>query len=326
MPVEKSSGSTVYAGTINQSGALEIGADKLGRDTTFGRIIEAVERAEKSRAPIQKTADRLAGYLVYFALGCRSSHLHHHSQYTVEHFGCNCCRSLWHRPQQEHLSPFWERSAEPLITARSLKAASTSKPSPGWTGCCSTKPHADFRNTTDSGCSLRRRFYRTRDSDPRRHCGTQVRTSSRQSNYCTSERPGSTSCRTRPFRLHARKRSHSELPRGRNCRRQPYAPHGTRGEKDPTCQRSWRRGASEVYVAKAGRVLGTIRIADVLRPEAKSVFAAMREMGLKTILLSGDAQEVNYASGTRSRRRRSRGRAVARSEGAMGHQTSRKES
>src|SRR6201987_5764034 len=69
MPVEKAQGDAVYAGTINQSGALEIGAQKLGRDTTFGRIIEAVERTEKSRAPIQKTADRLAGYLVYFALG-----------------------------------------------------------------------------------------------------------------------------------------------------------------------------------------------------------------------------------------------------------------
>ena len=69
MPVEKTPGDAVYAGTINQSGALEIEAQKLGRDTTFGRIIEAVERAEKSRAPIQKTADRLAGYLVYFALG-----------------------------------------------------------------------------------------------------------------------------------------------------------------------------------------------------------------------------------------------------------------
>ena len=69
MPVEKIPGDGVYAGTINQSGALEIAAQKLGRDTTFGRIIEAVERAEKSRAPIQKTADRLAGYLVYFALG-----------------------------------------------------------------------------------------------------------------------------------------------------------------------------------------------------------------------------------------------------------------
>jgi cation transport ATPase len=54
MPVEKATGDTVYAGTINQSGALEIEAQKLGRDTTFGRIIEAVERAEKSRAQFRR--------------------------------------------------------------------------------------------------------------------------------------------------------------------------------------------------------------------------------------------------------------------------------
>jgi heavy metal translocating P-type ATPase len=68
-PVAKSTGSAVYAGTINQSGALEILAERLGRDTSFGKIIEAVERAERSQAPVQKTADRYAGYLVYFALG-----------------------------------------------------------------------------------------------------------------------------------------------------------------------------------------------------------------------------------------------------------------
>jgi heavy metal translocating P-type ATPase len=68
MPVEKLPGTSVFAGTINQSGAIEIRAERLGHDTTFGKIIEAVERAEKSRAPIQKTADRLAGYLVYFAI------------------------------------------------------------------------------------------------------------------------------------------------------------------------------------------------------------------------------------------------------------------
>ena len=69
MPVEKKPGAIVYAGTINQSGALELRVEHLGRDTTFGKIIEAVETAEKSRAPIQGIADRLAGYLVYFALG-----------------------------------------------------------------------------------------------------------------------------------------------------------------------------------------------------------------------------------------------------------------
>src|SRR6202167_1105128 len=68
MPVEKLPGSLVYAGTINQSGALEIRVERTGRDTSYGRIIEAVEHAERSRAPVQKLADRLAGYLVYFAL------------------------------------------------------------------------------------------------------------------------------------------------------------------------------------------------------------------------------------------------------------------
>ncbi|MGH8428609.1 MAG: heavy metal translocating P-type ATPase [Gammaproteobacteria bacterium] len=68
MPVEKIVGAAVYAGTFNQSGALEIRADRLGGDTSYGQIIEAVERAEHSRAPVQRLADRLAGYLVYFAL------------------------------------------------------------------------------------------------------------------------------------------------------------------------------------------------------------------------------------------------------------------
>jgi Cd2+/Zn2+-exporting ATPase/Cu+-exporting ATPase len=69
LPVEKVAGTYVYAGTINQSGSLEVRTTGIGRDTAFGKIINAVEEAERSRAPIQRTADRLAGYLVYFALG-----------------------------------------------------------------------------------------------------------------------------------------------------------------------------------------------------------------------------------------------------------------
>src|SRR5260370_436593 len=56
-------------------------------------------------------------------------------------------------------------------------------------------------------------------------------------------------------------------------------------------------GASEIYVARAGQVLGSIRIADVLRPEAKNAVAAMRQMGLRTVLLSGDTQAVTSSVG-----------------------------
>src|SRR6202047_753347 len=70
LPVEKLPGTSVFAGTVNQSGALEIRVTRIGRDTAFGSILNAVEEPERSRAPIQKTADRLAGYLVWFALSC----------------------------------------------------------------------------------------------------------------------------------------------------------------------------------------------------------------------------------------------------------------
>src|SRR5208283_1151310 len=56
-------------------------------------------------------------------------------------------------------------------------------------------------------------------------------------------------------------------------------------------------GVSEVFVARGGQVLGSIRIADVLRPEAKQAVAAMRRMGLRTILLSGDTQAATTSVG-----------------------------
>jgi heavy metal translocating P-type ATPase len=69
LPVEKGEQSKVFAGTINKDGVLEMTVEKIGRDTTFGRIIEIVEQAEKSRAPVQGLADKLAAGLVYFAFG-----------------------------------------------------------------------------------------------------------------------------------------------------------------------------------------------------------------------------------------------------------------
>ena len=70
MPAPKEVGAIVFAGSINQLGLLEIATRQVGADTSYGRIIQAVEAAEQTRAPVQKLADQLAGYLVYVALGC----------------------------------------------------------------------------------------------------------------------------------------------------------------------------------------------------------------------------------------------------------------
>ncbi len=69
MPIDKAVGAEVFAGTINQAGVLEVNPRRIGKDTTFGKIIGIVEKAEKSKAPIQKVADKLAARLVYFAIG-----------------------------------------------------------------------------------------------------------------------------------------------------------------------------------------------------------------------------------------------------------------
>jgi heavy metal translocating P-type ATPase len=60
----------------------------------------------------------------------------------------------------------------------------------------------------------------------------------------------------------------------------------------PANHGSGRDGVSAVYVSRGRQVLGSVLIADVLRPEAKTAVAAMQRMGLKTVLLSGDLQNV----------------------------------
>ena len=64
MPVTKESGDKVIAGTLNQSGGFVMRADKVGRDTLLSQIVRMVADAQRSRAPIQRLADRVAGWFV----------------------------------------------------------------------------------------------------------------------------------------------------------------------------------------------------------------------------------------------------------------------
>jgi Cu+-exporting ATPase len=64
MPVSKTVGAKVIGGTLNQSGSFVMRAEKVGRDTLLARIVQMVAAAQRSRAPIQRLADQVAGWFV----------------------------------------------------------------------------------------------------------------------------------------------------------------------------------------------------------------------------------------------------------------------
>lgn len=70
LPVDKGEGDAVFTGTLNQFGALEVRAEKLGDETTLGQVIQLVAEAQQRKAPVERTADRLARYFLPFVLAC----------------------------------------------------------------------------------------------------------------------------------------------------------------------------------------------------------------------------------------------------------------
>src|SRR5208282_1452592 len=64
MPVEKSAGDKVTGGTLNASGSFVMRAERVGNETFLAQIVKLVSEAQRSRAPMQRLADKVAGYFV----------------------------------------------------------------------------------------------------------------------------------------------------------------------------------------------------------------------------------------------------------------------
>ncbi len=69
LPVRKEKGASIYAGTLNQEGALYARAEKWGEESALGQIIRMVEEAQSSKAPIERVADRVTAVFVPIVLG-----------------------------------------------------------------------------------------------------------------------------------------------------------------------------------------------------------------------------------------------------------------
>ena len=297
MPVEKAPGDLVYAGTINQSGALEIGTEKLGRDTTFGRIIEAVERAENSRAPIQKTADRLAGYLVYFALGAAvlTFVITHNVRSTISVVIVAGACGIAAGTPLAILGAIGRAAHQGAIIKGGLYLEALS---------AVDTVLLDKTGTLTFGTPQIREVI-SANGFAEQQIIAAASIAERKSEHPLAR---AIVARATELAIPLEEPDEFSYTPGRGIRVSYQGEeilvgslallveHGmTRGL--PPDANGAGGGVSEVYVARAGQVLGSIRIADVLRPQAKNAVAAMRQMGLRTILLSGDTPAATSSVG-----------------------------
>jgi Cd2+/Zn2+-exporting ATPase/Cu+-exporting ATPase len=290
MPLEKTVGAAVFAGSINQSGALEIRAERIGRDTSYGKIIEAVEQAERSRAPVQRLADRLAGYLVYFALGAAvlTYLLTRDSRATISVIIVAGACGIAAGTPLAILGGIGRAARDGAIVKGGLFLEQLGKvdtvvldktgtltygqpelralvPAPGVEGTAllDAAASAELRSEHPLGKTIVAYAQRQRRS-PRE-----------------PERFGYTPGRGIDATVEGDLVLVGNLALMRD--------HGIAVLGDLLVDHP---GVSEVYVARAGALLGAIVIADSVRPEARQAIAKIHGMGIKTVLLTGDAKNV----------------------------------
>ncbi|PYR76128.1 MAG: cadmium-translocating P-type ATPase [Acidobacteria bacterium] len=295
-PIRKTSGSLVYAGTINQSGVLEVIAERLGRDTSFGKIIEAVERAERSQAPVEKTADRYAGYLVYFALACAAVTfaLTRDARSTISVIivagACGiaagtplavlgaigrAARSGAIIKGGRYLETLWRVDVVALDKTGTvtLGAPEVSEIRP--------RPGVSDRTVIETAAIAERRSEHPLARAIIRRADALGIAPSEPSAF--SYLPG---------RGIVAQTSAGEILVGSCTFARDNAIAGCPSGDDDVST-----AATEIVVARGGTCVGTILIGDTVRPEARLAIQQLRRLGLQTLLLTGDVRAVGDAVG-----------------------------
>ena len=288
LPVEKVRGEAVYAGTVNQAGALEVWVERVGRDTSFGRIVEIVERAEHTRAPIQKTADRLAGYLVYVALGAAAltfSVTHNVRSTIAVIIVAGACGVAAGTPlailggigRAARLGAIVKGGLhlETLARVDTIILDKTGTVTFGTPQVSRTVPAAGTSELDLLGVAAAA-------ERPSEHPLGQAivrRAAERGLAGVTADafeyQPG----HGVTARIHG-----AEVLVGS---RRHMAEHGVAMPNVPTAST-----ATEIHVARDGRYLGSILVADTVRPEARGAVQQLKALGVHVVLLTGDTAET----------------------------------
>ena len=308
MPAEKSAGDSVFAGTLNGTGAIIMRATRVGADTTLAQVIRLVEEAQGSAAPVQRLADRVAAWFVpsvgLIALAAAAIWLFLGPEPSVRYamltlvavfiIACPCALGLATptaiivgvgRAAERGILI---RSATALEIAHRVSVVALDKTGTLTTGrpeVTAIVPSAGVAEGDVLGAAA------SVELSSEHPIGAAVRR--------RGEEEGLTLAYASEFAAHRGTGVTAILEE------QPIAvgnaalmdETGTPvdDEMSDAATRLAQQGNTPVFVAHEGRVLGVIAVADTVKPGAPAAVAALHALGVRTVMLSGDRPEVAAA-------------------------------
>ena len=305
MPSEKSTGDPVFAGTLNGAGAILMRATRVGADTTLAQVIRLVEEAQGSAAPVQRLADRVAAWFVpavgLIALAAAALWLFLGPDPSVRYamltlvavfiIACPCALGLA-TPTAIIVGVgrcaergILIRSAAALETAHRVDVVALDK-----TGTLTTGLPEVTEVVPASGVGA---------MDVLR-CAASVETLSEHPIARAIQRraqsEGLAVAGSSDFAVHAGAGVTAVV-----AEREVAVGNATLMDEisaelgdvlAATATRLAEGGATPMFVAEGGRVIGVIAVADTVKPGAAEAMAALHAMGVRTTMLSGDRPEV----------------------------------
>ena len=309
MPVSKKPGHEVIGGTINKVGSFEFRATKIGRDTALARIIQLVEQAQGSKAPIQKLVDVIAAYFVPAVLSVALLSFIFWSFYGPEPqltfalttfiavliIACPCALGLA-TPTAIMVgmgkgaeNGILIKNAETLQLTHRLQTIVLDK-----TGTLTRgEPRVmDLLPDQDTDVDDLLRLAASVEQGSEHPLGEAVVRHAREKNLTLSSAESFDAVPGQGIRAVMERR---EILAGNLRLMQQYkVPFGPWEEK---ATKLADEGKTPMYVAVDGKMAGMIAVADPLKETSREAVQDMRKMGLEVIMLTGDNQATARAIG-----------------------------
>lgn len=296
LPVDKGEGASVYCGTINRFGAIDMEATKVGADSSLQKLIRMVQEAEQKQAPMQRIADKCASWLVPVALMiaviaylCTGNIV---TAVTILVVFCPCAlvlatpTAIMAAIGQATKHGVIIKSGEALEKMGKVDAIAFDKTGTLTYGRLDVSDVLSFDATLTPDALLA--LTASAEAKSEHPLGKAVVARARAAGLTLTE--------SNSFSMTAGRGVCAQVD-GRRllCGNERFLEENgasVNREAQEALRRLREEGKASILVADAGRCVGLIALADVLRPEARDMVAQLESMHTRAVLLTGDNQRA----------------------------------